>query len=633
MSEIENRINQTTCQIYRISYHLAETACDRCGQKTPALMQADRTAIDVNLEYPVLLQISVSVHHCVVCQHYFRAQPPFMRPDAIYTNSVVEKAVQAVYEDGMAMRRVPDRLARDFWVRPSEGSVRGWCRAYSAVFKFETDYQPWVVSEFSGVLCVDEVYQDRLALLLAVDPAAPDGDRLVGYQLIHGSVDGTDIETFLSHLKEVGIEPEQVITDGSSLYPTVLKQVWPQAAHQLCLFHETRHLTQAAMKVIQTIRKELPAPPPALETAHLGKLADHPPSDDANDLATQRWYWRQVQRRNRIILVHELAQQGMSQRAIARQTGHNRRTIKRWLQEPIPPLPAGLPSQISEMAQLTLPQQRRLRKQRLRQQVHDLAQEGLSYSAIARQVGIHRVTIKKWLVQDPPSLALEEPVPVPQKVESAPPPDPWSSWAEVRQVREALRKHRFLFMRRPENLSPEEQAQLDTLLTSPVGPQLQVARSFLLDWYKLWTDDDGQRRSIDEAQGLYDAWRANSTYQQVPHLTRVLQKMTPTKFEYLSPFLAQDHWEATNNGVERAGRTFRHLQAPHFNLRQPQAIENLITMTACLRKEAASQLPSQPFHTCQRGRKKQTLSTQSDLNPFAVLTNQEVDFSTLSLAA
>ena len=107
---------------------------------------------------------------------------------------MVSKAVDSVYRDGMAIRRVADRLARDFWVRPSEAMIRSWCRYYSASFNFETDYQPWVVNEFSGILCVDEVYQGQLALLLGVDPAAPDGDRLVGYELIHGHVDRVQVE-------------------------------------------------------------------------------------------------------------------------------------------------------------------------------------------------------------------------------------------------------------------------------------------------------------------------------------------------------------------------------------------------------------------------------------------------------
>jgi len=117
-------------------------------------------AIDLDLDQPVLLSVTVSVHHCPACQHYFRARPPLLRPDATYSQRVMQKAIQAVHDDGMAMRRVPERLARDFWVAPSEGMVRLWCKAQQAAFDFETDYQRWVVSEFSGILCVDEVYQD-----------------------------------------------------------------------------------------------------------------------------------------------------------------------------------------------------------------------------------------------------------------------------------------------------------------------------------------------------------------------------------------------------------------------------------------------------------------------------------------
>ena len=91
----------------------------------------------------------------------------------------------------------PARLARDFWVQPSETMIRTRCRCYCAGLDFSTDYLPWVVREFSGILCVDEVYQGDLALLLAADPAAPDGDRLVGYQLVQGTVDAAAVEAFL----------------------------------------------------------------------------------------------------------------------------------------------------------------------------------------------------------------------------------------------------------------------------------------------------------------------------------------------------------------------------------------------------------------------------------------------------
>src|SRR5881227_3262127 len=90
------------------------------------------------------------------------------------------------------------------------------------------DYQPWVVANFSGILCVDEVYQGDLALLLAVDPAAPDGDRLVGYTLLPktGEVDQSMVKAFVDRLRTVGITPDQVITDDSRLYPSVLGNTW-----------------------------------------------------------------------------------------------------------------------------------------------------------------------------------------------------------------------------------------------------------------------------------------------------------------------------------------------------------------------------------------------------------------------
>jgi hypothetical protein len=255
-------IVQTPWQIRHVHWLQPALPCDRCGSAARRVWDAARTAIDLDLDAPVLLRVVVSVHHCQVCHHHFRAQPPFLRPDAIYTNRIVAKAVQAVFQDGLAFRRVPDRLARDFWVRPTEGMIRAWCRTYSTQVEGPESYLPWVVEEFSGILCVAEVYQGALALLLAVDPAAPSGDRLVGYQLMDGSVDGAAVAAFLRRLKDAGICPEEVITDNSSLYPAVLAAVWPTAAHQLCLFQETRHITDAVAAVVRLARGSLPTPPP-----------------------------------------------------------------------------------------------------------------------------------------------------------------------------------------------------------------------------------------------------------------------------------------------------------------------------------------------------------------------------------
>jgi hypothetical protein len=145
-------VNQTVCTFCKVDYHLPDALCDRCGCMAQSCSTTERIAVDVNLQQPVLLLVSVTVHFCRDCHHYFRAQPLFLRKDAIYSRSVVQKAVDAVYQDGMAMRRVPERMARDFWVRPSDGMIQQWCNQYRDSLDFGTDYQPWVVQEFSGIL-------------------------------------------------------------------------------------------------------------------------------------------------------------------------------------------------------------------------------------------------------------------------------------------------------------------------------------------------------------------------------------------------------------------------------------------------------------------------------------------------
>ena len=317
-------------------WSLAAAACPQCDEPARRVWEVSRTAIDVDLDHPVLLLVTVSVHRCQSCGRHFRAQPPFLRPDATYTNRVVEKAVASVVEDGMAMTRVARRLARDFWVRPSEAMIRRWCRAHAEGIDFERDYQAWVVEEFSGVLCVDEVYQDRWPCWSRSIRARSDGDRLVGYQLVHGAVDQGDMQRFLEHLKAVGIQPEQVITDGSALYPSVIAAVWPTAAHQLCLFHETRPVTKAVLQVASDVRATLPEPPRIRRRR--GRPARRRPdgSDDAG-------CHTDAGRSGCIRTVHALKRAGVPIRGIVRQTGHSRNTIRQWLREPVEPVDEGSP--------------------------------------------------------------------------------------------------------------------------------------------------------------------------------------------------------------------------------------------------------------------------------------------------
>ncbi len=50
-----------------------------------------------------------------------------------------------------------------------------------------------------------------------------------------------------------------ITTDGSSLYPKILKELWPETPHQICEFHVLKEITKAALHALAKLRKEMTA--------------------------------------------------------------------------------------------------------------------------------------------------------------------------------------------------------------------------------------------------------------------------------------------------------------------------------------------------------------------------------------
>ncbi|RYG85417.1 hypothetical protein EON77_05615 [bacterium] len=498
---------------------------------------AERAALDLALDRIGFLRVIVGVYRCLPCRRYFRAQPPFLRPDAVYTNRVVVAARDAVFRDGMAFSRVPDRLAREYRLRPSEATVRAWCRTHASGVELATDYAPWVAASFSGVLCVDEVYQGKLALLLAVDPRAPEGDRLVGYELVRDAVEQADIERFLERLRREGIEPDEVVTDGAAFYPGAIKSVWPRAAHQLCLFHETRSVLRTIAKVADEVRRALPkAPKTSQKTGALRHRTDpeRPTSSD---------------RDARIALVLRLGREGKTIRHIVRQTGHARNTVRSWLRGTV------VPHQMRDAADAAI-----TRLPRLTEAPFDL-------------------------------------------------PPGWRDWAQVLDVRQALRASRYLALARATNLSDSERTTLDVVLNAPCAEPLRLAHGFAQSWYAIWRDEAGRRRTEEDARDRFRALRDDAQSRGVALLARVQAKMSDTRFEALCPFLREPTWEATSNGAERMARTFRHLQGPRFRLRSERSIDEILRARAVANKHTSERTGREPtFGRSARGRRPDTPS-------------------------
>ena len=123
---------------------------------------------------------------------------------------------------------VQHRLAEDYRLRGSVGFIHA-CFEW-AHQQIDTEaYWQFVVSNFSGVLCVDEVHDSGRTVLMATDPL---GDFTVVFRLVEKN-DQAHMDGFLSILKARGLEAEVVITDGSPLYKDSLKHHWAGVEHQL----------------------------------------------------------------------------------------------------------------------------------------------------------------------------------------------------------------------------------------------------------------------------------------------------------------------------------------------------------------------------------------------------------------
>jgi hypothetical protein len=143
-----------------------------------------------------------------------------------------------------------------------------------------TTYLDEALANFSGYLTIDEVYDGPFCILSVVDNRRY--NRLA-FRVLDGDPTQDDVRDFLKEFKgqldNRGLKVRGVTTDGSSLYPEVLKELWPKARHQICEFHVIKEITKAVLHALAKLRKEL--------TAKIPKLPRGRPSKEQQPLARQ----------------------------------------------------------------------------------------------------------------------------------------------------------------------------------------------------------------------------------------------------------------------------------------------------------------------------------------------------------
>jgi hypothetical protein len=125
-------------------------------------------------------------------------------------------------------------------------------------------YLDWALSDFSGYVAIDEVYDGPFCILSIVDNRT--FKRLL-FQVLDHDPDHKDIVKFLQRFRMAlrlrGLKLRGVTTDGSPLYPEPLRAVFGNVPHQICEFHILKELTQAILRAVAQVRKTLAAAQPA----------------------------------------------------------------------------------------------------------------------------------------------------------------------------------------------------------------------------------------------------------------------------------------------------------------------------------------------------------------------------------
>ncbi len=149
----------------------------------------------------------------------------------------------------MNIERTLESLRREFLLDLSTGFVYDVLRDRAAQLDM-AEHRRKVLEHFSGTLCVDELHLGRFTLLLATDPLS---DLPVAFALVAAN-DQDHMRRFLKNLKTWGLNPQVVVTDGSNLYPAVLAELWPDADHQLCVFHVIKDINKLILDAVRRLR-------------------------------------------------------------------------------------------------------------------------------------------------------------------------------------------------------------------------------------------------------------------------------------------------------------------------------------------------------------------------------------------
>jgi transposase-like protein len=224
--------------------------CPKCGKHGRRKRTFSRRVRTVAFKAIAYLEITCGEYgaRCNCCKT-FRNSAEGVLPRALSDNKVRDLVLDRVFKDGMSIERTLESLRREFFLELSTGFVYDVLHDHARQLDMSA-HRRKVLELFSGTLCIDELHLGRFTLLLATDPLA---DLPVAFALVDKD-DQDPMRRYLKNLKNWGLNPAVMVTDGSNLYPSVLAELWPDADHQLCVFHVIKDINKLVLDALRRLR-------------------------------------------------------------------------------------------------------------------------------------------------------------------------------------------------------------------------------------------------------------------------------------------------------------------------------------------------------------------------------------------
>jgi hypothetical protein len=199
----------------------------------------------------IVAEVGVYQARCDCCK-YFQASIPGVPYRGRYSYEVRNTVANALIRDRMPYGLVINRMREEHDLSLSLGDVHACF--YWAHDQIEMEeHWAFVTSQFSGVLCVDEVHDSGRTILFATDPL---NNFTVSFKLVEKN-DQAHMDAFLQTLKDRGLRVRVAITDGSPLYKESLQSHWKGLEHQLCIFHVIKEVNKLILNGVRAIKNQI----------------------------------------------------------------------------------------------------------------------------------------------------------------------------------------------------------------------------------------------------------------------------------------------------------------------------------------------------------------------------------------